>query len=450
MRDILLTLVIVVLLYKTLRKTEFGAYLWAWLALMNPHQMTYGFAYGVPWSQIAGLTALASLMVSKDRKPLPMSSGVIALILLWVWMTITSAFSINPSDVVWARWVFVSKIYLMLLVTLMLLRERQQINTLVWIVVCSIGFFGFKGGIFTVLTGGAFHVWGPPGSMVEENNALAVALIVILPLMYYLRQTAESRWLRLGLAVAMVFVGISILGSQSRGALVGLLAMSTMLGLKSKHPIRFGLVLVALLAGGINFMPDTWAERMNTIQNFEEEGSALSRIYTWQTLLNVAIDRPLVGAGFGADNLRVFARYAPTAPEYSGFHDKAWVAHSIYMQALGEHGFVGLALYLAIWIWVWFGAAKTAKLAERLPDLQDWVPVLMRMCQVSTIGFCAGGAFLSLMALDLPYYLLIFVTLCRCAVDDRLRLTAAAALEPALAVNRTPVQSGMGPPSTSP
>ena len=421
MRDILLTVVLVVLLYKTLRKAEVGAYLWTWLSLMNPHRMTYGFALNLPWAQISALTTLVSLIFAKNRKPLPMNGGVIALILLWVWMTITSAFSINPSDVVWARWVFVSKIYLMLLVTLVLIRERQQTNVMVWIVVVSIGFFGFKGGIFTLLTGGAFRVWGPPGSMVEENNSLAVALIIILPLAYYLWQTSDKRWMRLGLACVMFFVGISILGSQSRGALLGLLAMATMLGLKSQHPIRFSLVLVALLAAGISFMPDSWTERMNTIQSYEDEGSAFSRIYTWHTLLNVALDRPLVGAGFGAENLSLFARYAPTDPEYAVFQGNSWVAHSIYMQALGEHGFVGLALYLFIWMWVWRTASKVAKQAELLPDLKQWLPLLMRMCQVSTIGFCVGGAFLSLMAFDLPYYLLVFVTLGQCAVGDRLR-----------------------------
>ncbi len=257
--------------------------------------------------------------------------------------------------------------------------------------------------------------------------------------MYYLRQTSDNRWVRRGLVFSMFFVGISILGSQSRGALLALLAMLTMLGLKSQHPIRFSLVLVALLVGGINFMPDTWTERMRTMQSFEEEGSAFSRIYTWQTMLNVATDRPLVGAGFGADNLEVFARYAPTAPEYAAFHGKAWVAHSIYMQALGEHGFIGLALYLFMWMWVWRTASKVAKQAELLPDLAQWLPMLMRMCQVSTIGFCAGGAFLSLMAFDLPYYLLVFVTLGQCAVADRLR----GARSQANAANES--ASGAGP-----
>ena len=419
MRDVALALVIALLLLRTLRHPETGVFLWAWLSLMNPHKMAYSFAVNVPWAMLAVVATLLGLFFSKNRKPLPLTGGVILMLLLWLWMTITSAVSINPSADVWERWIFVSKIYFMSMVTLLLLRERKQIDLLVWMIVVSIGYFGFKGGLFTLATGGAYRVWGPPGSMVEENNALAVALIVVLPLMYYLAQTTTHRWVRNGLYFAMLSVGISILGSQSRGALLGLLAMSTALGLKSKHPWRFSLILLVMLSIGIAFMPDSWSERMSTIQGYEVENSAMSRIYTWQTLFNVALDRPLVGAGFRADNIELFTKYGPTDARFEIFRNSVWVAHSIYMQALGEHGFVGLALYLGIWIWTWFTASRVARQALQSPDLQDWVPTLMRMCQVSTIGFCAGGAFLSLMAFDLPYYLLIIVTLCQCAVRDR-------------------------------
>jgi probable O-glycosylation ligase (exosortase A-associated) len=421
MRDILLALVIVMLWIKTLRRAEFGAYLWAWLSLMNPHKLTFGFAYSVPWALTTALVTLVSMLFSKSRQPLPRSGGVVALLMLWGWMTITSMTSINPPEMVWERWVVMSKIYLMLLVTLMLLRGRKQIETLVWVVIVSIGYFGFKGGIFTVLTGGGYRVYGPPGSGLEENNSLAVALIALLPLMYYLRHVASQRWLRYFLTFAMACLGFAILGSQSRGALLGGAVMAFMLGLKSKYPVRFSIALVAVITIGVSFMPDSWTERMNTIREYDSEGSAMSRIYTWTTLWNVAVDRPLVGAGFRADTTELFARYAPTGERFASFQGSSWVAHSIYLQALGEHGFVGLILYVWIWVWLWFTAGRTAKQAERLPELKTWVPMLMRMCQVSTVGFCVGGAFLSLMTADLPYYVLCFVILCQCAVRDQLR-----------------------------
>jgi probable O-glycosylation ligase (exosortase A-associated) len=430
MRDILVSLVIVYLLLRTLRKLEYGAYLWTWLSLMNPHRLAYGFAVTLPWAQLSAITTFVAMVFSRERKPLPLNVGVVALILLWLWMTLTAVTSINPPDLVWERWIFVSKINLMLLVTLMLLRGRQQIDRLIWVVALSVGFFGIKGGVFTIGTGGSYRVWGPPGSMLEENNALAIGLIIVLPLFYYLRETVTERRLRPVLLVAMLLLVASILGSQSRGALVALMAMGLFLGLKSKHPLRFGLGAVLVLALGIVFMPDAWMARMDTIGDHENEGSAMSRIYTWQTLWNVAVSRPLVGAGFRADTIEIFARFAPTDFKYEAFRGNAWVAHSIYMQALGEHGFVGLLLFLLIWVWIWVACSRLAKQAERIDSMKNWAPLLLRMCQVSTVGYCVGGAFLSLMNADLPYYILLFVTLVKCAIQDRQLETAQGAVQP--------------------
>ena len=51
------------------------------------------------------------------------------------------------------------------------------------VLVCSIGFYGLKGGIFTLMHGGNLRVWGPGGSFIEGNNELALAIIVCIPLM---------------------------------------------------------------------------------------------------------------------------------------------------------------------------------------------------------------------------------------------------------------------------
>jgi probable O-glycosylation ligase (exosortase A-associated) len=293
---------------------------------------------------------------------------------LVAWMTLTSAFALNTPEVVWARWFFVFKIHLMLLVTLMLLRGRKQIDWLVWVIVISIGYFGVKGGVFTVLTGGAHRVWGPPGGMISGNNEIGAALLLLLPLMYYLQQTAAKPWVRWGLAGAMVATVFGILGSQSRGALVGLLGTALFLGFKSRHPVRMTMLIVIVVAIAILFMPETWTARMETISDFEAEGSAMSRLYSWQTMWNVALDRPLVGAGFGTDTPGLFALYAPTTPEYQRFFGQAWVAHSIYFQALGEHGFVGLALYLALGVLTWRLANQVGLRAQVDTTLAAWLP----------------------------------------------------------------------------
>lgn len=418
MRDILFTAVFTVIVLLAFKRPEIGAYLWAWVSIFNPHTLTFGFARSIPWAAIAAVTMFLALLVGRVRKALPMNAITVPYLLLLVWMTITSLFTINPTDFVLDRWIFVFKIHLMMFVTFMTLRGRQQIQALIWIVAGSVSFYGIKGGVWTVLTGGGGRVWGPPGGMIAGNNELAVALVMLTPILYYLFQTQRSRLLRWAIGLSMLCIAFAILGTQSRGALLSLLAMGLVLGVKGKYPLRTSMGVLALMAMTIAFMPDTWTSRMDTIQDYQTDSSAMSRIYTWKTLWALAQERPILGAGFGTDNLGIFERFAPIGAEFANFRGKVWVAHSVYLQALGEHGFPGLVLYLLIGVMTWRVASRLAKSTAGDPEFADWVPLLVRMVQVALAGFAVGGAFLSLMHLDVVYYLVGFVVLADATVRE--------------------------------
>ena len=439
MRDVLLSVIVAVALLAIFKHPVIGAYLWAWLGLMNPHKMTYGFARSLPFAYIAALATMLVLVFTKKRQPLPRNGVALLQIALLLWMTCTSFFALAPQDDVLARWIFVFKIQFMMFVTWMLVRDAKEIRGLVWVVVLSVAFFGVKGGIFTVMTGGGSRVWGPPGGMLEENNALAVALIMLMPLMYFLRETESRRWVRHALMFMLVTCAFSVLGSQSRGALLALVAMAFFLGLKGKYPVRTSLLLLMLLGVSIAFMPDSWTTRMETIGTYAEDGSAMSRIWTWTTLWNVAVDRPFTGAGFGADHPIIFDRYAPTDGPYAIFVGRVYVAHSIYLQMLGEHGFIGLGLFLTLLATVWFTAGRVARRTTGDAEFGAWMPSLMRMAQVSLIGYLTGGAFLSLAYLDLPYYIFSFVVLSE--VLSRKKATSGQGTGPALRPPRPPIQA---------
>lgn len=411
MRDLTLTALIALLLAATLRHPVIGAYLYAWISLMNPHKLTYGFAFNLPFAQLAAITTLFMLLITRQRQALPRSAIIVVQVLFLIWMSVTSLSAYAPADRVLERWMFVMKIHVMLLATWMLVTTAVQIRVLIWVVTLSVALFGIKGGIWTILTGGGGRVWGPPGGMLQGNNELAVGLVILIPMLYFLRQTESRKWLRSFLLLALVFCAFSILGSQSRGALVALVAMTFFLGLKSKYPIRTSLALALLTLLAVAFMPESWTSRMETIKSYDADGSAMSRLWTWKTLWNAVMAHPLTGVGFGADNIAVFSRFAPLDGEWAAFAGRTYVAHSIYFHVLGEHGFVGLGLFLLLGVTVWVVAGRTARAAQEVPEFEPWMPLLMRMVQVSLIGFGAGGAFLSVAYLDLPYYIMGFVVL---------------------------------------
>lgn len=380
-----------------------GILLWTWVSIMNPHKMTYGAAETFPVAAVAGGATLAGLILSKDKKNFYLSAPAVVLILFMLWICITYFFSYFPegsTDML----IRVLKVDLMILVALVVLHNKQHIFSLVWVLVLSLGFFGVKGGLFTLVTGGGSRVEGPPDSFIGGNNEVALALIMIVPFMYFLRDQARKAWQRHAWLAAMALTSVAVIGSQSRGALLGIMAMIVLLWFRGRQKLLFGILIVA---GGIllfAFMPEAWHERMGTITEYRQDSSAMGRINAWWMTWNLATHN-FFGGGFDIYNPTMFALYAPNPLDLH-------VAHSIYFQVLGEHGFVGLALFLAIWGLTWRWAGWLRKNATANPET-EWAGALGGMCQVSLIGYAVGGAFLSLAYFDLPYNILVLVVLAR-------------------------------------
>ena len=439
MRDLLLTLIVVGLLPAVLRRPHIGALLWAWLSFMNPHRLTYGFAFDFPFAAVVAGTTLLSLPFRKDRTPFPWGPIPAVLLVFVAWMSITSLFAMGSPSEVYSEWIRMIKIHLMLLVTVWVIRGREHIEMLVWVTVVSIGFYGVKGGVWTVVTGGGEKVWGPPGGVIEGNNELALALVLILPLMYYLVVVSKRKLVKYGLVFAMVACGFSILGSHSRGAFLAVLAVAGVLALKSNKKFLLGVLGVIGLVTMVTFMPEKWKTRMHTIETYEEDGSAQSRLVTWQTIWRMALDRPIVGAGFETELPEIYNRYAPVAIVQTPS------PHSIYFQALGEHGFVGLAIFLLLLLVTWRSASRIIRRCRGDPELQ-WAGLLVRMAQVSLLGFMVGGAFLGLLHFDVPYYLMGLVVMVDVAVKDTLKAREPAARTEVPASRPAPFRPAMPRP----
>ena len=411
MRDILITLIVFGSLPFIVKVPATGALMWVWVSVMNPHTQGWGFATQLPFAMIIAVVTMFGMLLSRTPKGLPMTPVSVLLLLFVLWMNVTTPFALLPGPS-WVQWNKVMKIMLMSFVVMMLIRTRTDIIRLVWVLVGSIGFYGVKGGIFTIRSGGTERVWGPEATFIGDNNALALALIITIPLMYYLQQNSDKRWVRHGLTAAMVLSALAALGSYSRGGLLAIAAMCLFMWIKSGKKVALGALLCLLGPLLLAFMPERWAERMDTINTFQEDSSAQGRLNAWQMAYNLARDR-FLGGGFEVSDPSIFARYAP---DPQAVH----AAHSIYFQALGEHGFVGLALYLALGVATWRTAAAIIRRTRGKPELA-WALGLATMSQASMVGFAVGGAFLSLLYFDMPYYLMAALIATRIVVETALK-----------------------------
>ncbi|PIF13489.1 putative O-glycosylation ligase, exosortase A system-associated [Janthinobacterium sp. 13] len=428
MRDILITVIILGSLPFILKAPAIGGLMWVWVSVMNPHTQGWGFATHMPFAFIIAIATLLGLLMTREPKNLPLTPVSVLLLLFVAWMNVTAPFALLPQSS-WVQWNKVMKIMLMSFVVMMVIRSRRDIVRLVWVLVGSIGYYGVKGGIFTIRSGGTERVWGPEDTFIGDNNALALALIITIPLMYYLQQNTDRRWLRHGLSGAMLLSALAALGSYSRGGLLAIAAMGLFMWLKSDRKLVLGALLAAVTPLLLAFMPERWAERMDTINTYQDDESAMGRLNAWRMAWNLARDR-FSGGGFDVSDAAVFARYAPDPMDVHA-------AHSIYFQALGEHGFIGLLIYLALGIATWRTAAAIIRRTRGKPDLR-WAHGLATMSQASLIGFAVGGAFLSLLYFDMPYYLMAALIATRIVVEQQAPAPTSRQAKPRTAIAEQP------------
>ena len=410
MRDILVTAIVVGALPFIFWRPWVGVLLWTWLSLMNPHRLTWGFAYNAPFAAMVAIVTLIALVTTKQPVRLPRTGACYALIAFIAWMCLTTVLALYPQES-WFQLDKIIKIQLMTLVALAVLHEKKDIERFVWINALSLGFFGVKGGIYTIETGGSGRVWGP-GGFIGGNNEVGLAILVTIPLMYYLYLATERRWVRHGLMAAMLLSAIAALGTQSRGAFLAIGVMAAVLWWRAPKKLLSGIGLIAAAMIALAIIPWSIGDRMNAIAGYEKDSSAMGRINAWETALNVANSR-FFGAGFAMYNTEVFGHYAPNSEEQRAA-DPSTVraAHSIYFQVLGEHGWIGLLLFLSIWWLVLRDASRIRKMARGDPEF-GWAFHLAGMCQVALAGYAVGGAFLSLAYFDLPYNVLVMVVVTR-------------------------------------
>lgn len=408
-RDIALIVILIGVVPYILRKPWVGIIAWVVVSVMNPHRMTYGFAYELPVAQVIVMATLLGVLFSRDPKHFPLTPVTATLLFFVFWMNLTTVFALYPTDA-FSQWVKVMKIMFVLFMGMAILYTRTHLNALVWSIVCSLGFFGVKGGLFAVLTGGAYRIYGPPDSDVGDNNAISFALVIILPMIYYLFNITSNKWLKRGLLVSIVLCAMAILASHSRGAFLALAAMTGFLWLKSDRRGWLGIAIMVAVPTMLGFMPEEWFIRMNTIKTYEQDASSMGRINTWMMGFNLAKDHPIFGGGFQIYNAESFARWAPDPLDIHA-------AHSLYFAALGEHGFVGLFIFLTLYGLTWRTGSYVAKATKKIPELA-WAASLGRMLQVSLIGYAVGGAFLSVLYFDVFYYLIAILVLLRRIVEE--------------------------------
>ncbi|CAG1022156.1 hypothetical protein MTYM_01524 [Methylococcales bacterium] len=420
MRDIAIFLIVIASCVASLRKPYYGFLCWVWLSLMNPHRLAYGWVQNMPLAQWTVIFTLVGTFLYKEKAKL-FQHPIVALQILFVcWMATSTVFAMFPEPA-YFQFTKVVKIQFGVLLSYVLIDSKEKINGLIVMMFMSVGFYGVKGGIHTLMHGGANKIWGPPGTFVEDNNALALAILMAMPLGAYLITIASNKLVKNSLLGALGTMGVSVLGSSSRGAFLGLISVIIFWMRKANGKQKIMVFILAIFIGTVAavFMPQQWWDRMNTVKTYEKDGSSMGRINAWWCAYNAAKDN-ITGVGFDYYSPTAFAQYAPNPTDVHA-------AHSIYFQVLGEHGFLGFILFMIIAAWGWVVCGGIIHKTKNV-EILKWANDLARMIQLSLIAYFSAGAFLSLAYYDLYWQLIGIAVILKTVVEKALLKPATSML----------------------
>ena len=410
MRDIFIAALLFIWVPFILFKPFVGVLLWDWISHMNPHSTAAGFARDFPFLDfVAGMT-LAGYVISNDEKRLPAHPVFFLMLIYLAWTVLTTFAGYDPTGSQ-EKLIQFLKVILFAVMTTLIMQSPSRLKAFVGIMTVSLLFIGVKGGLFTLLSGGAGRVQDA-GGMMKDNNQLAVAMVMLIPIVIYWVQHPPRPWLRWPAIISAFLTALAVVGTQSRGGFASLLIVGGYFALRSKR--KFTILAAAALAGVvvINVMPDSYFERIDSSASATEDESFFGRVTMWKFATNLTSDHPIEGGGFdvfyNADARRYFMPYGETAR----------AVHSIYFEVLGEHGYGGLLLYMTLIFTGWFSAGTAAREFRHYEETR-WLGDLNALIQVSIVGFCVGGALLNIATFDLLYHYLAVVVLAR-LVGDRL------------------------------
>lgn len=424
MRDIAFIVGLLAMLPFAIGRPHIGALLCVWTAMLVPNTLVYGFATSIRFNLIVVLATLIIWVLSKEPVRLPMNRTIILLIIFGIFGTISAAFAIGPEGAAWRQWEHFYKIIFFAVIAGALFNTRLRIQALIYAIFLSVGFHGVIEGLKFVLSGGGHHIFGPEVSILSDNNHFALAILCTLPMVFFLYRQAKQPVLRLILLGSAGILFFTVVGTFSRGGLLGLLAIAIWAFIHSPRKGRYLAFAIPVAVVLIAFAPERWTNRMDTISTANQDDSFMGRVIAWKQSTLIALDNPILGGGFHAvQDFTIWTQYRLTR-----FHELDFIptdtpdplaphaAHSIYFQVLGDMGFIGLALFGMLGLTAWRNTVIVVKKAKGRADL-EWAGQLAQYAQYSLIAYFSTGAALSMAYFEFIYILFATMASLRQIID---------------------------------
>jgi probable O-glycosylation ligase (exosortase A-associated) len=407
-RDLFFVAYLAALLGLGLKRPFLFVLAYVYVDTVSPHRLSYYLLNSIPLSMIVASLAFAGWLLL-DRKrifTLTARQGLMALLLLYTFYTTGRA---DFPEAALEKWDWASKAIAFAFFLPFTLRTKLRVEATLLFLTLSAAAIVIVGGIKTLLSGGGYGVLNlmvDNNSNLYESSTISTIAIAIIPIILWLARfgtvfppDARVKLFAGGLIFACLLMPV---GTEARTGLVCIAVLALLMLRDVKRRILYIATAALVTTASLPFLPDSFTGRMSTIQGYQSDESANTRLAVWGWTWNYAKDHPL-GGGFGAyRGNKIEVRTVET--QVSGGvstvtarteADEGRAYHSAYFEMLGEQGFPGLALFLILHI---SGLVRMEVIRRRYRKAEGdkaWISPLATALQHFQIIYLVGALFIA-------------------------------------------------------
>jgi probable O-glycosylation ligase (exosortase A-associated) len=378
----------------------YGVVVYYLFAVLRPQYMwKWSLPEGIQWSLYVALPTIASVLLGgsgtgRAPRPWTVAHKVVLLFAVWVVLSFANAFDKEFASIVFTDYL---KIFLMFFIASAVIREVAHLWIIMLLTAAALGYISYEVNYLYFVNNYLGIYRNGYGGLDNNGAGLMLAMGVPLCMFAWEGMRHRLRWAFLALVPAIVH---AVLMTYSRGAMLSLIVAWPLMVARSRYRVRIALASVAFAVLAVPVMagPEIQA-RFFTIKDNEVDDSANQRRKAWAAAWKIACDYPILGVGVRNANLFSYQYGADT---------EGRTIHSQYLQIAADCGFVGIGLYLAIFLCVAVSTHGARRAARRNPGPDaDRVRAIASGVECSLFLFLFGAFFLSLEVFELPYVLLL-------------------------------------------